>query len=150
MNVIPLILGWYWTILFIYIETISYTLFIFALWRFNLIWMLSLYQVVEALWGCQSHIFWTISTIMVVRLLTLCSGRTRSSGRFLVLASLRGWVNRRALIWLAGLITLKESNDFLRIQIHDVPAHSIVPQPLNCVVTWRAGISWLCECLVVC
>jgi hypothetical protein len=44
---------------------------------------------------------------MAVRLSTLRAGRPLSPGRFLVLISVRGWVNLRAIVLLEGLGKLK-------------------------------------------
>jgi hypothetical protein len=46
---------------------------------------------------------------MAVRLPALCAGRHFPTGRFLVLISLRGWVNLRAIVRLGGLGKLKKS-----------------------------------------
>jgi hypothetical protein len=44
---------------------------------------------------------------MVVRLSALCAGCPLPPGRFLVLISVRGWVDPRAIVWLEGLGQLK-------------------------------------------
>jgi hypothetical protein len=47
---------------------------------------------------------------MAVRLSTLCAGRRLTPGRFLVLISVRGWVDPRAIVRLEGLGQLKNCN----------------------------------------
>jgi hypothetical protein len=44
---------------------------------------------------------------MVVRLSALCTGHLLLPGRFLVLISVRGRINPRAIVWLEGLGKLK-------------------------------------------
>jgi hypothetical protein len=53
---------------------------------------------------------------MVVRLSTLCASHCLPPGRFLVLISLRGWVNPRAIVRLEGLGQLKNPMTSLGIK----------------------------------
>jgi hypothetical protein len=61
---------------------------------------------------------------MVVRLSVLHASRPLLPGRLLVLISVRGWVHPRAIVWLEGLSQLKNP------MTHNLPACSIVPQPI--------------------
>jgi hypothetical protein len=81
---------------------------------------------VEGGWG--SHIFPTIGSQMAARLSPLLAGRFLPPGRFLVLISVRGWVDSRAIVRLEGLGTLKIYTSS-GTRPGDLPACRIVPEP---------------------
>jgi hypothetical protein len=75
----------------------------------------------------EAPTFSDISSWMAARLSALCACRFLPPGRFLLLISVRGWVNPRAIVQLEGLGTLKKSTSS-GTQTGDLPACSIVPQ----------------------
>jgi hypothetical protein len=65
---------------------------------------------------------------MAVRLSALCTGRPLCPGRFLVLISVRGRVDPRAIVRLKRLGKLKKIT-LIGTRTRDLPACSMVPQP---------------------
>jgi hypothetical protein len=75
---------------------------------------------------CQgSHIFQIIGSQMVVRLLALCAGHPLPPGRLLVLISVRGCVDPRAI----RIRSIEKFSDLIGNRTHDLRACSIVPEP---------------------
>jgi hypothetical protein len=77
--------------------------------------------------GRGSHIFLTIGSQMAVRS-ALRAGRPLPPGRFLVLISVRGSVDPRAIVRLERLGQLKKIH-LIGTRTRDLPACSVVPQP---------------------
>jgi hypothetical protein len=77
-----------------------------------------------------SHIFYTIGSQMAVRLSALRSDCPLFPGRFLVVISVRGSVDLRAIVRLEGLCKLKKKSNYLIGNgTHDLLFCNIVPQP---------------------
>jgi hypothetical protein len=71
-----------------------------------------------------SHIFWTTGSQMA-----LCTSRPLPPGWFLVLISVRGSVDSRAISAAGRIRSFEKSNDLIRNLTHDLLARSMVPQP---------------------
>jgi hypothetical protein len=69
-------------------------------------------EALRAARGWGSHIFQTFNSQMAARLSALRAGRFLPPGRFLVIISVRGWVDPRAIVWLEGLGKLKEKKTY--------------------------------------
>jgi hypothetical protein len=59
----------------------------------------------------------------------LSTGRPSPPGRFLVLISVRRWVDPGAIVRLERLIEKKKNNHPIGTRTRDIPACSIMPQP---------------------
>jgi hypothetical protein len=59
--------------------------------------------------------------------LASCAGGTLPLGIFLILISVRGWVDPRAIVRLEGLGKLKKSNNITGNRTRDLPAMSFCP-----------------------
>jgi hypothetical protein len=73
---------------------------------------------------------YTVGSQITVRLSALRAGRPLTPpGKFLIVISVRGWVDPRAIVRLEGLGKLKKSTELIVTRTRDLPACSIVPQP---------------------
>jgi hypothetical protein len=66
---------------------------------------------------------------MTVRLSAPRAGHLLLPGRFLVLISVRAWVDPQGHIAAWRIRSIEESNDFIGNRTRDLPACSIMPQP---------------------
>jgi hypothetical protein len=76
-------------------------------------------------------------------------GRPSSPRIFLVLISVRGWVDPRVIVRLEGLGQMKKSNDLIGIRTCSLPACSIVHQPTTLSRAPRGYIK-ITKTLVLC
>jgi hypothetical protein len=79
--------------------------------------------------GRDSHIFLTVASQMAVKLSALRPGRLLPTGRFLVLISVRGRVDPRAIVRLEGLGQLKKKIHLIETRYRDLRACSVLLQP---------------------
>jgi hypothetical protein len=80
----------------------------------------------------DSHIFYTISSQMAMWLPALRSGRLLApTVSFLVLISIRGWVDPRATVLLEESDPFKKSKDLIGIQTRYLPACSIMSRSIT-------------------
>jgi hypothetical protein len=77
---------------------------------------------------------------MAVRLSGLRTGHPLPQGRFLVLISVRGWVDPRAILRLEGLDKFKKKIHLIGTRKHDLPACSIVPRTCSRVTHFLIGV----------
>jgi hypothetical protein len=64
---------------------------------------------------------------------TLRADSTLPPKRFLVLISVRSWVNPRNIVRLEGIGKMEKPNDLIENRIRDLPSCSIAPQPTTLI-----------------
>jgi len=77
----------------------------------------------------EGPIFQDNRHMRVARLSALRTGRLYPQEISLVLISIRGWVNPRAVVAAGRVVTIKNFNNTIGNRTHDLPACSAAPQP---------------------
>jgi hypothetical protein len=82
----------------------------------------------------------------VVRLSAQRTGRLYPQEGFLVVISVRGWVDLRAVVWPGRIKSLKNSSDSIGNRTRDLPVCITVPQPTTPPRNWQGntGVLFLC------
>jgi hypothetical protein len=107
-------------------------------------------------WNCSSSVAaGSVGSQMAVRLSALRAGSPLLPRKFLVVISVRGWVDTRAIVWLEGIGELKKSNEIIGTRNRDLSACSVVSQQttLQCapnvlrgiLIYWNASDLTLCS-----
>jgi hypothetical protein len=78
-------------------------------------------------------------------MLALCAGRLLPPGTFLVLISVRGWVDPRDIVRLEGLGKLKNPVTSPACSIVPQPPTLALNEPLSCIKSWKF-LEWLTNC----
>jgi hypothetical protein len=62
--------------------------------------------------------------------------RSTAQEQFIILFSVRGWVNPRDIVWPEGLVKFKIFMDLIKTRTRDLPACNILPQPGNVCLSY--------------
>jgi hypothetical protein len=73
---------------------------------------------------------------MAVRLSAPRDDRPLPPGRFLVLISVRGWVDPRAIVAAGRIRSIEKSSDLIGDRTSDLPVCSVVPQPTTLCIKY--------------